>query len=93
MMEYGQKPPEKWPSGPALEKLPGNAVIALARLRAARRERDGEKSTEIILDRTEGAVAQTHLLIPGGRAEMSDEELDRLWAQRQSRQSPQIEKK
>lgn len=48
-------PPEKWPSPKRLEKMPANASIALARLKKAR-QMDGVRDTELILDRTEGAV-------------------------------------
>ncbi|MFI5350905.1 MAG: hypothetical protein ACHQ2Z_15265 [Elusimicrobiota bacterium] len=49
-------PPSKWPSKKQLEEMPANASIALARLRRALVENGGERSTEIVIDRTEGAV-------------------------------------
>ncbi len=55
MAQYGDLPPSKWPTAKQLEKLPANASIALARLKKARRY-DGIRDTELILDRTEGAV-------------------------------------
>lgn len=40
MAEYGDKPVSEWPqpNTPEYDKLPGNAQIALARLRCARKE-------------------------------------------------------
>lgn len=55
MAEFGDMEPSKWPSAKRLEKMPANASIALARLRKARMA-DGIRDTELILDRTEGAV-------------------------------------
>lgn len=55
MSEFGDMEPSKWPSAKRLEKMPANASIALARLKKARME-DGIRDTELILDRTEGAV-------------------------------------
>lgn len=60
MMEFGQMDPSDWPK--STDKLPANARIALTRLKRAMDENagaEGERSAEIILDRTEGKVDQT----------------------------------
>lgn len=55
MAELGEMAPSEWPK---IEKtLPANGLIALARIKAAM-GKGGEKSTEIIQDRTEGKVVQ-----------------------------------
>ena len=52
MAEFGDMPPSKWPKP---DKLPANGRIAMARVLKAMTQ-DGIKDTELILDRTEGAV-------------------------------------
>ncbi len=55
MAEFGEMDPADWPDEKS-GKLAANARIALARLRRALVENGGERSTEIVIDRTEGAV-------------------------------------
>ncbi len=55
MAEFGEMPPSKWPSKDRLKKMPANASIAMARIRKAA-TKDGLRDTELVLDRTEGAV-------------------------------------
>lgn len=57
MLEFGEMTPDEIKRIPA-DKLPVNARIALARIRAALKAAGGESSTNIILDRTEGKVVQ-----------------------------------
>ena len=60
MLELGQSPNVLTPE--QVDKLPYNGKVAWARLkRAAKLDAgsEGERSAEILLDRTEGSVAQT----------------------------------
>ncbi|MDE2107008.1 MAG: hypothetical protein KGL39_57910 [Patescibacteria group bacterium] len=64
MAEYGEMDPADWPDEKdASKKLSANARIALARLRRAARE-EGIRDAELILDRTEGAVAPQEPALP-----------------------------
>jgi hypothetical protein len=55
MAELGDKDPKDWPKEKG--KLPANARIAMARILKSMGE-EGERSTEIILDRVEGPMKQ-----------------------------------
>lgn len=54
MAEFGDMPPEKWPNP---KTLSANGRIALARVREAM-AKQGLRATELILNRTEGALEQ-----------------------------------
>lgn len=55
MAEFGEMTPSKWPSKKQLAKMPANASIAMARIRKSATA-SGLRDTELVLDRTEGAV-------------------------------------
>lgn len=57
MTEFGEMTPTEF-AKVRIKQLPMNGQIALARMRAAMQVRGGERSTEIVQDRTEGKVSQ-----------------------------------
>ena len=57
MRELGEKSPDELDRIEKRKGTPNNALIAIARIRKAKGS-NGERSTEIILDRTEGSLAK-----------------------------------
>jgi hypothetical protein len=65
MAEYGEIPDSEWPRGAALKKLPGNAQIALKRLREALKgETLGLRNAEYVEPRATAQPAAESVSLP-----------------------------